>query len=221
MNDDAAFERLLADRIADSGRVTARPGAADRIIAQARRSRPSPRWLAILKEPPMRHASRVVVGSPTARVAVFAVVTLLVATLGAGALVAGAQSPSPAPPEVPTEMRPAWVTGVARQPEGQYTQETQVVGGVESLVTHWIDIPMEMSDPRLTGTASFVNITLEHPVEDDAPIVVGTHMNTESRTTAVVGKAQGPGWSEASSAPPTTRRSPIRRSSLAAVRTRG
>jgi hypothetical protein len=172
MNDETAFERFVTDRIADSGRVTARPGAADRIITQARRSRPSPRWLAILKEPPMRHASRVVVGSPTARVAAFAAVTLLLATLGAGALVAGAQSPSPAPPEDASVMEPAWVTGTAGSGTTPPPSRTEFVDGVVYEYHYPTEgtVPIEMSDPRLTGTVSAVWTLVKHFVSGDDTI---------------------------------------------------
>jgi hypothetical protein len=123
----------------------------------------------------MRYRSKVAVGSPTVRMTAVAAVTMLAAILGAGALVAGAQpSPSPAPPELPTAMRPAWVTGVARYPSGQRIQQTRVVDGVESDFEVWTDIPIEMSDPRLSGTLSQVTATAEHPVADDVPIVVFT-----------------------------------------------
>jgi Tol biopolymer transport system component len=65
----------------------------DDIHAFASRTRQRPDWLALIKEPPMRIDSRVGVGSPIARVAIILATTLLMAALGVGALIAGAQSP--------------------------------------------------------------------------------------------------------------------------------
>jgi parallel beta-helix repeat protein len=49
-----------------------------------------PRWLAYLKEPPMRVSSVVAAGSPTARLTALAAATMILATLASGAVVAGA-----------------------------------------------------------------------------------------------------------------------------------
>ena len=123
----------------------------------------------------MRFRSRVVFGSPTGRVAALAAVTMLVAILGAGALVAGAQpSPSPVPHEVPTELRPAWVTGTVEPGGGEPTVGSQVVDGIETESVHQIDIPIQMDDPRLTGTLSQVFTLLRHPVSGDDHIRVFT-----------------------------------------------
>ena len=66
------------------------------------RVQPRPRWLALIKEPPMRLSSRVAVGSPTVRLAYLMVLTLLVGLLAVGGVVAGASLvPSPAPMPAP------------------------------------------------------------------------------------------------------------------------
>jgi hypothetical protein len=115
----------------------------DGLLTRAGGTRQRPRWLAILKEPPMRHASRVAVGSPTARVAALAAVTILVTVLGAGALVAGAQSPSPAPrsiaPEPLDPMGASYWTGV------------------------WTGPTIEASDPRISGEWVQVNSRATYP----------------------------------------------------------
>ena len=100
MNDDVRFERLLDDVLVDAA-PRARPDRLRRDISPPRAaSRQRPRWLALIKEPPMRFPSRVAVGSPTLRLASIMALTLaLVLALGA-AVVAGAsllQADLPAP----------------------------------------------------------------------------------------------------------------------------
>jgi hypothetical protein len=165
---DRTIERLLVE--------TPTSRAPDRlrrdIASQTSRQRQRPPWLASLKEPPMRHRSHVAFGSPTTRMAALAAATLLVATLSAGALVAGAQSPSPspspAPSEVPTGMETAWVTGTIGE-GGQFHPHfgTVTVEGVAYGSTHTTDVPIEMSDSRLSGTLSEIHTVVFHPVAGD------------------------------------------------------
>ena len=92
MNDSNAFERFVADQF-DRARddAQASESALDEIVLHASHAHQRPRWLAVIKEPPMRISSTLAVGSPTARVAAIIVATLLI-TLGvAGAGFAGAQ----------------------------------------------------------------------------------------------------------------------------------
>jgi hypothetical protein len=79
-------------------------------------------------------------GPPIARVAAIAAATMLVAIASAGALVVGAQSPSPAPPEdQAVDQTPAAVTG-------------RIICGpaVPADVPTWHQTAT-MSDPRLEG----------------------------------------------------------------------
>ena len=90
MNDDRAYERLFAEGLTERSLPRARPPARLRPIKSTTgRMRPRPRWLALIKEPPMRISSRVAVGSPTARLAAILAATLLLAVLATGAVVAG------------------------------------------------------------------------------------------------------------------------------------
>jgi TolB protein len=89
MNDSFDFERFVVDRFADVPRVGSSADAVDHILTEARRTRPLPRWLATIKEPPMRYRSNLIVGSPMLRlVAAVAATTALLMAL-AGAVVAG------------------------------------------------------------------------------------------------------------------------------------
>ncbi len=72
----------------------------DDILTSTSRTRPLPRWLAVLKEPPMRIHHRVAVGSPTARLVwVLALVSALV--LATAGVVAVGASRLPGPPVPP------------------------------------------------------------------------------------------------------------------------
>jgi hypothetical protein len=90
MTDNNAFERFVADHFADDGSGTAQ---AERIVAlideQTSERRQLPRWLALIKEPPMRTNSHLAVESPTVRVAATIATTLLLAVALAAAGVAG------------------------------------------------------------------------------------------------------------------------------------
>lgn len=84
------FERQVADRIAEQPSSIPLPRAfVHELTAQAGQTGQRPRWLALLKEPPMRSDNHLAVGSPTVRAAMLMAATLLVAALVAGAGVAG------------------------------------------------------------------------------------------------------------------------------------
>lgn len=87
---DLDLERRLAAWLADErGSVPPEAGVHD-ILAATSSRRPLPRWLALIKEPPMRTASRVAVGSPTVRLVSILAATLLLALAASGAAMAGA-----------------------------------------------------------------------------------------------------------------------------------
>jgi parallel beta-helix repeat protein len=87
MSTDERFDQLLADLL-DSGAPSRAP---DRLVPETLRALGHaprwPRWLAYLKEPPMRVSSRVAVGSPTARLTAIIAATLLLAIVATGAVV--------------------------------------------------------------------------------------------------------------------------------------
>jgi hypothetical protein len=88
MSDDARLARIFSDALAESA-----PGrASDRLRTEIKstmsRTRPRPRWLALLKEPPMRTTSGVAVGSPTLRLASIMAATIAL-LLAAAAVTAG------------------------------------------------------------------------------------------------------------------------------------
>ena len=99
MNDDARLERIFSDALAES----APSRAPDRLRADIKhavsQTRPRPRWLATLKEPPMQYTKSVAVGSPMARLSatparravwIMLVVGLTIA-LAAAAIVVGSR----------------------------------------------------------------------------------------------------------------------------------
>lgn len=67
MSDDARLERLFADALTQAAPPRAPEGLRLQIKASVRQTRPRPRWLALLKEPPMHLQMTVAVGSPMAR----------------------------------------------------------------------------------------------------------------------------------------------------------
>jgi len=91
MSTEERFERLLSELL-DEDTPTRAP---DRLLPETQRALRHvhrwPRWLALLKESPMRISSRVAVGSPMARVAAIAVATLLLAVMATGAVIGGSQ----------------------------------------------------------------------------------------------------------------------------------
>lgn len=90
MNDERSFERWVADRIADDPSGIALPEDFYLAIdSQATKTRQHPRWLTLIKEPPMRLSSRVAVGSPPVRAAAVLVATIFLVTLTLSAGVAG------------------------------------------------------------------------------------------------------------------------------------
>lgn len=106
----------------------------------------------------MRIDSTLGVGSPIARVAAFAAATLLMALLSAGALVAGAQSPSPAPPD---EVALSFFTGrMGESAEGGCLisePTSEAVGGVtQQRGESWGCLSWTTDDPRISGETKFI-----------------------------------------------------------------
>lgn len=100
MNDDRS-KRDVASVFAGMAPTRSPDGLLDVVFLTTGRMRPRPRWLALIKEPPMRHSSRVAVGSPTFRLISVTALTILlllasVAAVGIGARVLSADT-LPAP----------------------------------------------------------------------------------------------------------------------------
>jgi hypothetical protein len=156
MSDERSFERFVADHVAGAAGGTRMPDDFyDDIHAFASRTRQRPEWLALIKEPPMRIDSTLGVGSPIARVTAIAAATLLLALLGAGALVAGAQSPSPTLPEVEA---PSFFTGLAPNDACQIASPTtEVVDGViRERGESWGCGGWTADDPRFSGESRVI-----------------------------------------------------------------
>ena len=89
MSEQSSFERLVADQLASAGMGKPPDSAVEDTISRAGDTRRDPRWLAMLKEPPMRTNSQLTVGSPTVRVAAVMLATLLLVVALAAVGVAG------------------------------------------------------------------------------------------------------------------------------------
>ena len=90
MNENMAFERMLTTYMAEEASGRAPERLVDDVLSATSRARPDPRWLALLKEPPMRTQTRVVVGTPARRLVLLAAAAALLILALAGAIV-GAQ----------------------------------------------------------------------------------------------------------------------------------
>ena len=85
MNEILSVERLLAAYMAEDADGLAPEQLVDDVLSATSRLRPDPRWLALLREPPMRARSRVAVGT-SARRLVLAAAVVLVAAIGVAVL---------------------------------------------------------------------------------------------------------------------------------------
>lgn len=103
MTDDRPAERQVPALFA----AAAPPQAPARLRTEARgiprATRQRPRWIALIKEPPMRLSDHVAVGSPMARLTTTAAAGLAVAVLMASAVIAA----SPAPSQVSVGVSPS------------------------------------------------------------------------------------------------------------------
>ena len=77
MNEQQTFERTVAESVSSVGPLVPTDDAIERTLARTGRKRQRPRWLALIKEPPMHSDSRTTVGSPTVRVAAVLAATLM------------------------------------------------------------------------------------------------------------------------------------------------
>ena len=90
MNHDARIDPLVERTLVESAPSRAPDRLLHDVASATSHQRQRPRWLASLKEPPMRYRSNLVVGSPTARRTVVLATMLLLALVAMGAAVAGA-----------------------------------------------------------------------------------------------------------------------------------
>jgi hypothetical protein len=90
MNTNEPLERMIAGYMASEAPGVGSDRALDDALSMTSRMRPDPRWLAMIKEPPMRIPSRVVAGSPTLRLITITALTLALILALASVVVAGA-----------------------------------------------------------------------------------------------------------------------------------
>jgi hypothetical protein len=181
MSEHLDIERAVAQHIESVGVSPPSDAFYDGLFTRAGRTRQRPRWLAMLKEPPMRYRSRVAFGSPIARVTAFAAITMLMTILGAGALVVGAQSPSPAPPSIAPEpldpMGASYWTGHFEGTGGTFGVQSERTGYTEDLGGTAIG-QVTADDPRMAGTMTETNnvhiAPSRKPGEADVYVTNGT-----------------------------------------------
>ncbi len=102
MNERIDFERIVASHIAGEGVAPPDDPFYDELLARAERHGQRPRWLALIKEPPMRTSSHLAVGSPTARLGAILITMLLLAATVVGAGAAGQRLLAADEPPFPT-----------------------------------------------------------------------------------------------------------------------
>jgi DNA-binding beta-propeller fold protein YncE len=145
-----SIERSIAAWMADEVAASPADQILDDILTTTGRSRPMPRWLALLKEHPMHVQSRVAVGSPTGRLVLVAILILVMAAALAGFGAAVLLRPQPSldgPVSVTTSYTAASLgldhpIGLAVAPSGdlyvtdQSDRVTRITRG-GSVVTRW------------------------------------------------------------------------------------
>ena len=159
MSSYQTLEQVITDVMADQPTPGNTDEAVSRILAATHRVGQQPRWLAQLKEPPLRLASEVVVGSPSARVGVLAVGVALLAV--AGLIAAGALLIRPPRPTVPPPFGPARNGGLFFAADGSIfrtdaagTAATAIVGGAADGL-QWFEEPaVRMRYPTLSRDGS-------------------------------------------------------------------
>ena len=92
MNDDRSLEQRFADAMhAEHGSARLPSAFTDEFRSRASDTRQRPRWLALIKENPMRSGSTLTVGSPTAQGAAVLLASLLLAVALVAIGVAGSR----------------------------------------------------------------------------------------------------------------------------------
>jgi outer membrane protein assembly factor BamB len=96
MTSQQSLERLVAGWMAEQPPVASDVALIDRVIETTARQRPRAGWLALLREAPMRTHARVVVGSPTRRMALVVALLILglLAAVGVGSFLVQRQTQS-------------------------------------------------------------------------------------------------------------------------------
>jgi len=171
MTSDDRFERLLVDVLVDVAPTREPDRLVPEILRAARRERRRPRWLALIKEPPMRMQSVVAVGSPVARLTFVLLITLLTAVLAAGAVVTGAallEASPPPPPPTPFTSTYNWSD---RSDPGSITEYED--GTVVTVGSGWLFDSLEASDPRFAGPLVLTTTDISYPGADHPDVAGG------------------------------------------------
>ena len=95
MSQTKSLERMLADLMAEEASGGVPDQLIDQIHSATSRIRPLPRWLAVLREPPMHARARVAVGMPTRQLALIGALLLLAAAATIAAAAALLLTPQP------------------------------------------------------------------------------------------------------------------------------
>jgi hypothetical protein len=151
MSEHFETERIVARHFRSVGASPPSDAFYDRLLNRADQTHQRPRWLAMLKEPPMRYRSHVAFGSPIGRMTTFAAITILVTLIGAGVVVVGAQSPSPVPQSIAPEpldpLGASYWTGIFT-----YSPDTSTVEASDLRISgDWVQVDNAASYPDRAG----------------------------------------------------------------------
>ncbi len=138
MNDDRLAERQVTALFEDAAPSHAPARLRTDIRGIPRSTRQRPRWIALIKESPMRVSNRVAVGSPMARLTISAAAGLALAVVLAGAVL-GAASPSPSELTVGASPSPSL------PPAGLVTEDVEP--GVERIISDGAGHDLEEKHP--------------------------------------------------------------------------
>ena len=120
MSDELSLERMVASVMDEAASGTVPDRMIDDVLSTTGRMRPAPRWLALLKEPPMRADTQTAVGIPTRRLLL--VMTIILLAIALAAVVVGAslllKPPETTSADWPMFRGDAARTGVAVQGPG-------------------------------------------------------------------------------------------------------
>jgi parallel beta-helix repeat protein len=90
MNTDPRVQHRIRAALSSAASTGVPDGLLDSVLTTVGHTRMRPRWLALIKEPPMRIHSRVAAGSPALRLVAVLILTMLLVVLATGTVVTGA-----------------------------------------------------------------------------------------------------------------------------------
>lgn len=183
MTTDPRFEHRIAALLGSAASSGEPDGLLASVLTTVGHTRMRPRWLALIKEPPMRIHSRVAAGSPAVRLVTALILIMLLAILATGAVVTGAS------------LLPGTTIVVAQDGSGTVTTITEAVAMAEDGHTILVkpgtyhESIVISQDITLRGDGDRGAVVLEFTDTDDATWLVDltpTYAETEAVAYGIV-----------------------------------